>query len=165
MKNTKKITKLTKKDIETIILKQFLELSNIVFDLRKLNTKSENREPIDLEYDNQGYQITTGDGEYFGRIMSVTEKYDISNVQGRIVSRLLNFNSIVESFLNRILEKKKNRSDVRVILLISILTVDPFRDDEREEEYKKFATKNQSLLKCWEEVYCIFQDKQLIKLF
>lgn len=148
---------------EIPVLKEYLKFNNINFDQKLLQTEVE--EPADLIYDNQGYQITTADGEHFGRVMSATDKYDIEDVENRTVCRCKNTNEVPEEKLKNILEKKGKRPDKDIILLIKDYLGDPFTSEEdRLRHYEKFKSSYQYLIDVWKDVYLINQNKNIIKL-
>lgn len=152
-----------KERIEIPILKEYLEFNSISFDQKLLQTKV--KEPADLIYDNQGYQITTADGKYFGEVMSATDKYDIEDVGNRTVLRCINTNEVPEEKLKNILKKKGKRSDKNIILLIKDHLVDPFTSKEdRLRHYEKFKSSYKNLIDVWKDVYLIDLNKNVIKL-
>ncbi|HPX52298.1 MAG TPA: hypothetical protein PLE26_00730 [Candidatus Paceibacterota bacterium] len=152
-----------KERIEIPVLKEYLEFNSISLDQKLLQTKV--KEPADLIYDNQGYQITTTDGKYFGEVMSATDKYGIEDVGNRTVLRCINTNEVPEEKLKNILKKKGKRSDKNIILLIKDHLVDPFTSKEdRLRHYEKFKSSYKNLIDVWKDVYLIDLNKNVIKL-
>lgn len=152
-----------KERTEIPILKEYLKFNSISFDQKLLQTKV--KEPADLIYDNQGYQITTADGKHFGEVMSATDKYDIEDVKNRTVYRCINTNKVLEEKLKDILEKKRKRSDKNIILLIKDYLADPFTSEEdRLRHYEKFKSSYKNLIDVWKDVYLIDLNKNVIKL-
>ena len=150
------------KEKEIIALKRFLELKGINFNSELLKTKCP--EPTDLEYDGKEYQITTGDGEYFGEILKVTKKYDITDVPKRMVDRLLTPDSWLTEVIQPILKNKRIRASKDIVLVMSILTFGPpISDVVWNELHQKFANANRDLINVWKEVYCVYPNR-LIKL-
>ncbi len=154
----------SQKKKEKIVLQQFLKLLKLEYDSLKINTQC--KEPSDIEYNNQGYQITTGGGSRFGEILSSTKRYNILNVDNRVISgKPMKINDFLDRNLKPILIKKSQRSCSNVVLLISLHLPDPFKEDDRELMYMNFANNNLKLLSCWQSVYCIYMNKKLIRLY
>lgn len=156
---------------EILVLKDFLSLSGKNFQDNLL--KIDCNEPIDLEYDGQGYQITTCAGSRMGEILSSSKKtfYNNSeqvkssvNFKNGITTRTsLTYNVATED-LKPILEKKALSADKDVVLLISKNTSDPFNDQTRTREYSSACIQNRNLVEGWKAVYLIHFSKQLIPL-
>lgn len=153
---------LPQKDQEVIILKSFFKLIGVRFFEEKLNLKCE--EPADLEYEEQGYQITTGAGKRTGEILAST-KYELSDVVHRCTGRTIKIDDIVGEDLKPILLKKKLSSHKSIILVISFIVIDCFKDNDREQRYQSFCKQNPELVNNWKKVYCVVGNKQLIRLF
>ena len=151
------------KEKELITLKHFLRLKIVGFDDEKINLTPE--EPSDLDYDGQGYQITTLSGKRFGEIMSATNKFDLNDIKDRTTTRTCKTDDVVKEDLEPILTKKVESADNKIILLLALITADPFTNEEREKRYKNYAKLNRNLVDKWKEVYCVCEiNNQLIQL-
>jgi len=152
---------MNQKEKEIIAFKTFFSLisrDKFSNDLININCQ----EPADIVYNQQGYQITTGDGQHFGKILATTKKFNINDIENRIVDRASNINEIINIVLLPILRHKKLSADKTIILLIFIYNPIPFTDDQLKKRLKDFSNLNQNLLNIWKEVWCIFPDKALI---
>lgn len=144
---------MNQKEQEVIAFKRFLELQGIVFNDQLLSTSLE--EPADLEYDGQGYQITTGDGEYTGEILSASKKNEAAD-------RLMNINDYAAKTLEPILKKKQIRASKNIILIITIHTKTPFSDAKLKDKLHEFANANSELIDVWKAIYCVYPFQKLV---
>lgn len=144
---------MNQKEQEVIAFKRFFELQGIVFNDQLLSTSPE--EPADLEYNGQGYQITTGDGEYTGKILSASKK-------NGAVDRLMNTNDYVVKTLEPILKKKQIRASEDIILIVTIHTKTPFSDEQLKDKLQKFTKTNLELIKAWKTVYCVYPFQKFV---
>lgn len=148
---------MNQKDKEISSFKRFFKSQEKSFDERLLNTNS--AEPADLEYNGQGYQITTGDGPHIGTILSASKKYGSSD----LVDRFMNKYDYVPTILAGILNQKKVRASKDVILLVIIHGSVPFTNDKLKDECEKFSQANNDLIIPWQTVHCIFTSKMIDK--
>ncbi|MDD4290203.1 MAG: hypothetical protein PHH83_02895 [Patescibacteria group bacterium] len=152
---------MNQKEKEIISFKTFFSLisrNRFIDDLINVNCP----EPADIIYNEQGYQITTGDGQHFGKILATTKRFNINDIENRTVNSVSNINEIINIVLLPILKHKKLSADKAIILLIFVYNSIPFTDDQLKKRLKDFSKLNQNLLDIWKEVWCIFPNKALI---
>ena len=99
--------------------------------------------------------------------MAATKRFDLNDIENRTTERLCKIDDVVEKDLNPILSNKSLSANKKIILLLSLITVDPFTEKEREERYKEYVKLHHDLVNKWKEVYCVreINGHQLIQLY
>lgn len=148
---TRNMKKFTKQDVETEILKRFVENEGGAFDMQAVQHPEEDS-PCDIIYKGVQYQITEGDSERLERMRPVTAKGI-----GFLEVRTIKPETFAETQVGKMLKEKRYKSDKQVTLLIRCFTT-LYPIGERTEMLKRYLTEHSELRASWEHIVSVFSD-------
>jgi hypothetical protein len=147
--------KAKREDEELATLKRFIENQDkAFFKERAIQDRLKIKEPVDIFYEGELYQVTYGDAAELGRFRKEIDKNGLTTSIRRI-----EIDDYARVCIESALDKKRNKSDENVVLLVDCTGTSYQSYGFREGKFKEyFNNKKSELGGLWKNIFVVFPD-------